>query len=119
MVGEVSPFICETLFDGELGLSTVADSSLLSCKSRNGFLDVGRSGATVGKVNVPWAGEGTLLAGEVARFRKGLFDARLVPNPSVGGCSRSGLEGDRQFEFTLSEHLQLLEMVVGKDQTSA
>lgn len=80
------PFVVPCLGDIDLILAAVESLSVLS---RKGFLDVGLSGAVEGRLKPAFIGDGKLLAGETARFRKGLLDERFVADGGEGCRLRS------------------------------
>ncbi len=67
---------------GDASLTRTVVESFFSLLSRNGFRDVGLSGAVVGcKLKPGLIGEGRLFAGEAVRLRKGLFEGSVVVMP--------------------------------------
>lgn len=87
--GEVRPAIPNVPWSGDSGLTGTVAPLFCSDWSRNGFRDVGLSGAVLGKLpKEVVTGEGRLLAGDTARFRKGLFEGKFDVSP--GEICRSG-----------------------------
>ena len=91
--GDDLPFIANCPLSGDVCLTCTIVASFFSDWSRKGFRETGLSGALLGMLlKVRLTGDGRLLAGDVARLRKGLLDGKFAVRPGDGSLGESVVE---------------------------